>query len=495
MNDFQLDSVPRQAFQLYLAFPQRNDFLPVHMQDGLLTVLLRHPDARSKADYLGWKLGLQVNILSTDQEQFYSFLEQALSLWEDDRESDSHQKENAHQDHDLGKDLLGWSHQDAPIVRLVNKAMHMAISRGASDIHFESRDQEFLIRYRIDGRLQTVRSLDQGIKSSVLARIKVMAHMDVSETRTPQDGRFQVRVGNRNIDLRVSTMPTLNGEKAVLRILDRTRNILPLSRLGIKDQDISLLRESISSPYGIILVTGPTGSGKTTTLYAALSELLDESLNIMTVEDPVEYHLSGVNQVQVNRAAGVTFAGAVRSFLRQDPDIILIGEIRDKETVSAAVQASLTGHLVLATLHTNDAPTAVARLLEMGVEPFLLASSLIMVLAQRLVRLNCPHCAAREEVSPATLSLLRDRAADFTRQTRSTGCDQCLGTGSQGRQGIYEFMPATESLRALMVQKASADRIREHARSLGLSTMLEHGLDLVRSGNTTIEEVLRVTRF
>lgn len=495
MTDFHLDSVPREAFQLYLSFPQRNDFLPVHMQDGRLTVLIVHRDARPKADYLGWKLGLRIKTQSADQELFYSLLEQAMSLWEDERESDSHQKENSDNKDDLGKDLLGWSHQDAPIVRLVNKALHMAISRGASDIHFESRDQAFLIRYRIDGRLQTVRSLDQGIKSSVLARIKVMAHMDVSETRVPQDGRFQVRVGNRNIDLRVSTMPTLSGEKAVLRILDRTRNILPLSRLGIKDQDISLLREYMSSPYGIILVTGPTGSGKTTTLYAALSELLDESLNIMTVEDPVEYHLAGVNQVQVNRAAGVTFAGAVRSFLRQDPDIILVGEIRDKETVSAAVQASLTGHLVLATLHTNDAPTAVARLLEMGVEPFLLASSLIMVLAQRLVRLNCPHCAVQEKVSPATLSLLRDRAADFTRQTRSQGCVHCLETGSQGRQGIYEFMPVTESLRGLMVQKASADLIREHAGSRGLTTMFEHGLDLVRSGATTIEEVLRVTRF
>ncbi len=494
MNNFDLRSIPGEVVSAYLAFPQRNEFLPVSLEANRLLVLIMSPGALPLADHLAWRLGLSIRTSMVDEDDFFPALEQALSLWEDDHDS-SRDEEESHDDReDSGRDLLGWSHDDAPIVRLVNKALHQGVSQGASDIHFEGQDKFFLIRYRLDGELKTVRRLDPAVQPTVLARIKVMGEMDVSEVRIPQDGRFQVRVGNKNIDLRVSTMPTLSGEKAVLRILDRTKNILSLPQLGLQEGDTELLRKTITSPYGIILVTGPTGSGKTTTLYAVLSELIDESLNIMTVEDPVEYHLPGVNQVQVNRAAGVTFAGAVRGFLRQDPDIILVGEIRDHETASTAVQASLTGHLVLATLHTNDAPTAITRLLEMGIEPFLLASSMIMVLGQRLVRVNCPECSGRVSVSPATLSMLGPESNDFATQTRGKGCEKCLHTGYKGRQGIFELMPVTETLRSMMVRKSSAEDLRAYTRTTNRKSMHQQGLELTAQGRTTLEEVLRVTR-
>jgi general secretion pathway protein E len=493
-SNFDLQSVPREVIQTYLGFPQRNEFLPVHQEDGQLLVLVLSSKALPLVDYLGWKLALPIQARAVDEDRFYPLLERALALWEEDPDAGL-TLGAALTEQESGQDLLGWSHEDAPIVRLVNKILHQAISQGASDVHFETQNKSFIIRYRKDGELRTVRRLDPGVQATVLARLKVMGHMDVAESRLPQDGRFQVMVGNKDIDLRVSTMPTLHGEKAVLRILDRSKNILSLSELGLKGQDIQLMQQMTSSPYGIILVTGPTGSGKTTTLYAVLNELLHEALNIMTVEDPVEYHLPGVNQVQVNRAAGVTFAGAVRGFLRQDPDIILVGEIRDFETASTAVQASLTGHLVLATLHTNDAPTAMARLLEMGIEPFLLASSMLMVLGQRLVRLNCAYCTQKSPISSSTMSLLGPGRTDLTSQSQGLGCTQCLHSGYQGRQGIFELMPVNESICSMIIQKASAEELRSRMRSSGHMSMFEHGLDLVAQGKTTLEEVLRATRF
>jgi general secretion pathway protein E len=488
----QLEQLPQNVVQAYLAFPRRNEFLPVAQEYGELTVWLLASRAAPLADHLAWTLGVDVRTELVREEHFFPLLEQALALWEE--VGPAEEEPGSEELGDSGQELLGWSHEDAPIVRLVNRVLHQAISQGASDIHFEGRESGFQIRYRLDGELHTARMLEAAVQSTVLARIKVMGRMDVAESRTPQDGRFQVRVGRKDVDVRVSTMPTLNGEKAVLRILDRSKNILPLGDLGLENAAVAVITRMIAAPHGIILVTGPTGSGKTTTLYAALRELIKESRNIMTVEDPVEYHLPGVNQVQVNRAAGVTFATAIRGFLRQDPDIILVGEIRDQETASTAVQASLTGHLVLATLHTNDAPTAVTRLLEMGVEPFLLASSLHLVIGQRLVRLNCPACSRPEKIP--TNTHVHSDAEDIPlpgTQYRGEGCDMCRHTGFKGRQGIFELMPVDEALRSMIVQKASVEQLRQHLRAQGFRSMFEHGATLVTQGRTAMEEILRVT--
>ncbi|NJB68658.1 general secretion pathway protein E [Desulfobaculum xiamenense] len=494
VGEIRLESLPDAAVKAYLSFPQRNEFLPVGMDDEQLTVWVLKERALAQADYLGWMLGCGLRTELVPEESFYPALEEALALWEEEGEQDGAD----HDDIDIGDDsqeLLGWGHDDAPIVRLVNKTIQQAVSQGASDVHFEASEGRFMTRFRLDGVLHTVRQLDRRLQPTVLARIKVMAEMDVAETRAPQDGRIRVRVGHKDVDIRVSTVPTLKGEKAVLRILDRSKTVLSLPDLGLEGDNLALFRQAASAPHGILLVTGPTGSGKTTSLYAALSELVNETSNIMTVEDPVEYHLDGVNQVQVNRAAGVTFAGAIRAFLRQDPDIILVGEIRDEETASTAIQASLTGHLVLATLHTNDAPTAVTRLLEMGIEPFLVASSLSLAMGQRLVRLNCPQCATRRPVDEQTRRLLGEAGAAVMEQVVSEGCEHCMRTGFRGRQGIFELLPVDEGLRSLILAKSSVDRLQDYARGKGFVTMLEHGLKLVAAGRTTVEEVLRVTRL
>lgn len=491
--DVRLEELPEPVIQAYLSFPQRNEFLPVRFQDDTLNVWALKPRALQFADYMAWMLGVKIATDIVPESEFFTVLEKALMLWEEEQPAQEEDIEELDDEVD-SQELIGWSHEDAPIVRLVNKILQEAINRGASDVHFEGQTRDFLVRMRLDGELHDYRTLNKALQPTVLARIKVMGNMDVAENRAPQDGRIQVRLAKKDVDIRVSTVPTLNGEKAVLRILDRSKNILSLPELGMKDSELEVFRRAVSLPNGIILVTGPTGSGKTTTLYAALSELVAEAKNIMTVEDPVEYHLSGVNQVQVNRLAGVTFASSIRAFLRQDPDIILVGEIRDRETASTAVQASLTGHLVLSTLHTNDAPTAITRLLEMDLEPFLVASSMTLAMAQRLVRVNCPHCKSETRVSDATRSLLEGHVQETEAQTKGAGCDRCFNTGYLGRVGIYELMPVEEELRSMIVDRATVDQLREYRRAKKLRTMWDHGLELVRNGVTTYEEILRVTR-
>jgi len=492
-NDVRLEDLPEPVIQAYLSFPQRNEFLPVRFVDDTLSVWALKPRALAFADYMAWMLGVKIDTDVVPEDQFYRLLEKALLLWEEEHTDQEGDIQDLDDEVD-SQELIGWSHEDAPIVRLVNKILQEAINRGASDVHFEGQTRDFLVRMRLDGELHDFKSLNKALQPTVLARIKVMGEMDVAENRAPQDGRIQVRLAKKDVDIRVSTVPTLNGEKAVLRILDRSKNILSLPELGMDEKELDIFRQAVSLPNGIILVTGPTGSGKTTTLYAALSELVNEAKNIMTVEDPVEYHLSGVNQVQVNRLAGVTFAGSIRAFLRQDPDIILVGEIRDRETASTAVQASLTGHLVLSTLHTNDAPTAITRLLEMDIEPFLVASSMTLAMAQRLVRVNCPHCSNQVHVSEATKSLVGNLEQEALTQKRGAGCDECFMTGYLGRRGIYELMPVDEELRSMIVDRASVDQLREYRRRKNLRTMWDHGLELVAKGVTTYEEILRVTR-
>ncbi|HJX16753.1 MAG TPA: type II secretion system ATPase GspE [Acidiferrobacterales bacterium] len=392
-------------------------------------------------------------------------------------------------------DLLD-SEDDAPIVRLINALLGQAVREGASDIHIEPFESRSVVRFRIDGVLRDVLEPPQAAHGVIVSRIKIMARLDIAEKRMPQDGRITLRLAGRPVDVRVSCLPTAHGERVVMRLLDKQAGRLNLTGLGMSPEILKTLDALIHQPHGIILVTGPTGSGKSTTLYAALSQLDTKLHNIMTVEDPIEYDLDGIGQTQVNPRIELDFARALRAILRQDPDVIMIGEIRDLETAQIAVQASLTGHLVLATLHTNDAVGSVARLVDMGVEPFLVASSLLGVLAQRLVRRLCPHCRRTHVPDAAECRLLGidpDEAAAHPIYM-PTGCEACNHTGYHGRTGIFELLIVDEPLRAQIHDGAAETRLREHARGLGMTNIRDDGMRWVRSGHTSVEEVLRVSR-
>ncbi|MHC3750239.1 type II secretion system ATPase GspE [Stutzerimonas stutzeri] len=390
------------------------------------------------------------------------------------------------------EDLLEQE-DDAPIIRLINAILGEAIAENASDIHIETFEKRLVIRFRVDGILREVVQPKRELAALLVSRIKVMAKLDIAEKRIPQDGRISLRVGGREVDIRVSTLPSANGERVVLRLLDKQAGRLTLRHLGMNEQDRRQLEQAVKKPHGIILVTGPTGSGKTTTLYAALTTLNDRTRNILTVEDPIEYHLEGIGQTQVNTKVDMTFARGLRAILRQDPDVVMVGEIRDQETADMAVQASLTGHLVLSTLHTNSAIGAVTRLVDMGVEPFLISSSLLGVLAQRLVRVLCNNCKRAYIADAAECELLGVSPAEAPTLYHAEGCEQCRGLGYRGRTGIYELVLFDDTLRTMVHTRASEQDMLRHARELGPS-IREDGLRKVREGVTTIEEVLRVTR-
>lgn len=385
--------------------------------------------------------------------------------------------------------------EEAPIIRAVNAIIHQAIKERASDIHVEPERRSVRIRYRIDGILHEVMNLPRFLHPPLTSRIKIMADMNIAERRLPQDGRIPIRTPDgKDYDLRVSCIPTITGEKIVMRILDRQNPLIGLHKLGFFPDTFAQLEKLISYPYGIILSTGPTGSGKTTTQYSILNRLNTTEVNIITIEDPVEYQLPGIYQVQVNTKAGLLFSNALRYFLRHDPDIMMVGEIRDLETAEIAVEASLTGHLVLSTLHTNDAPTAITRLIDMGVEPFLVSASLIGVLAQRLVRTLCPHC--KEPYKPPAEGLRRlgltPEEVEGVTFYRGRGCEYCRHTGYYGRTGIFELMVVNEEIAELIVRRAPLGEIREAAKANGMKTLMEDGLRKAMAGITTIEEVLRV---
>lgn len=386
---------------------------------------------------------------------------------------------------------------DAPIIKLVNHIISQSVKAKASDIHIEPSSNRLKVRYRIDGILYDLLEPPNWIQSSLITRIKVMANMDIAEKRLPQDSRIEVRIGNKDIDIRISTIPTALGERIVLRLLDKSSSLLKLSEFGIKPKTLDLIRQLSSLPNGIILMTGPTGSGKTTTLYAMLSEINKPDVNIITVEDPVEYKLQGVNQMQVNSKIGLTFAKSLRSIVRQDPDVILIGEIRDHETSSIAVQSSLTGHLVLSTLHTNDSASAITRLVDIGIEPFLITSAVRAVIAQRLIRILCPNC--KEEYTPDPIALERIGLAedDCIEKTfhRAKGCDQCFQTGYKGRMPIFEIMVLAGPLKSLIVKTSDSSEIKNLAVQNNMTTLLQDGVEKIFDGITTIEEVLRVTQI
>ena len=392
-------------------------------------------------------------------------------------------------------DLLDET-SDAPIIKLVNLLVAGAIKDRASDIHVEPYSGNLKIRYRIDGILYDILNLPRRIQSPLVSRIKIMAKLNIAEKRLPQDGRIEIKIADRLVDIRVSVIPTAFGERVVLRLLDKTANVLMLSDLGMPDQRVRMLNRLIKSPYGIILVTGPTGSGKTTTLYAALSTINRPEINIITIEDPIEYQMDGVGQIQVNPKIDLTFAAGLRSIVRQDPDVILIGEIRDRETAEIAIQSSLTGHLVFSTLHTNDAASAVTRLIDMGIEPFLVTSSIIAIIAQRLVRMLCPHCKevyVPDEESLANLGLGRSVLQNNTFY-RKKGCNLCMQTGFRGRTAIFEIMIVDDEIKRLILKTSDANQINELALKRGMITLQKDGIDKVLAGITTTEEVLRVTR-
>ena len=387
------------------------------------------------------------------------------------------------------EDLLN-SADDAPVIKLLNAILAEAIRANASDVHIEPFENQLRIRFRVDGRLNTVLAPKPGIGSMLVSRIKVMARLDIAEKRLPQDGRIALKLGGRAVDLRVSTIPSSFGERVVMRLLDKSAGRLNLQQLGLDAQTLKDIQNVLDKPYGIFLVTGPTGSGKTTTLYAGLSRLNDTQRNIMTVEDPVEYHIDGISQTQVNSKANMTFAKGLRAILRQDPDIVMIGEVRDVETAEIAVQASLTGHLVLSTLHTNTAVGAITRLRDMGIEPFLLSSSLVGVLAQRLVRSLCPHC---KEPHQADLTECESLGVEQASIYKAVGCDHCQHTGYQGRMGLYEMVVVDDAIRQMIHSNASEPEIEQHVRQRSKS-LQQSGLDKVLSGETSLEEVLRVTQ-
>ncbi|OQA33816.1 MAG: Type II secretion system protein E [Candidatus Dependentiae bacterium ADurb.Bin331] len=391
------------------------------------------------------------------------------------------------------KDILSMA-TEAPIIKLVNHILVQAVKRGASDIHIEPFEKEVRVRYRIDGVMYNAFNPPKRVQAALTSRIKIMANLNIAEKRIPQDGRIEIKVADKAIDIRVSVLPVTFGERIVLRLLDKSRTFAKLRDLGFSDRDYQVIERSIERPNGIIFVSGPTGSGKTSTLYAILSQLNTPDVNIVTVEDPVEYQMPGIGQVQVREKIGLTFAAALRSILRQDPDIVMIGEIRDQETAQIAIQAALTGHLVLSTIHTNNAPATITRLLDMGVEPYLIASSVVSILAQRLVRTLCPLCKKKYKPTPEEIESLgiTQAQADTITFYQAVGCEECGNTGYKGRIAIFEVMEMTNEIAKLTMERADMALIRKEAIAQGMTMLVQDGLRKIKMGITTIQEVIRV---
>ncbi|MEI6075418.1 MAG: GspE/PulE family protein [Verrucomicrobiota bacterium] len=486
--------------QLLSLFPARillkEELLPLQRVNGHVEVATSRLFATQGFDALKTLTGLNLKPVLASTESIQREIKKRLGVGADTIGTLDEEKsiqvvdENAE-----NTDLDSGEEDEASIIRFVNQVLKDAIELRASDIHLEPFEDEFKIRYRIDGELQDTAVPPQlkQFQPAIVSRIKILSHLNIAEKRLPQDGRIKVRIDQAEVDIRVSIIPMLHGEAVVMRLLRQNSTLRGLSEIGMNQRELEHFQHVLQLPHGIILVTGPTGSGKTSTLYTALNEINDSVRKIITVEDPVEYQLKGVNQIQVNEKSGLTFARGLRSILRHDPDVILIGEIRDAETAQIAVQASLTGHLVFSTLHTNDAPGALTRLVDMGVEPYLVASSLEAVLAQRLVRVLCPQCKQPDNSARAqSFKLKLGIAADKT-IFKSVGCRECRNTGFFGRHAIFEWMDTDEEIRQLILKSASTDQIRKAARDAGMRTLAEDGWRLVAAGVTTVEEVLSVT--
>ena len=474
-------------------FAMRHNLIPLRRNDETLVVAMADPLDIHAMDDLRLLTGLDVAPMLASQSDIRRLCEQYYMsrMLQDVKEAERAVDEDDNVDVD---DLRKMAKEEL-VIQMVNLIINQAIQDRASDIHIEPFEKETRVRYRVDGVLHEVNAPPKRFHSAVISRIKILADLNIAERRLPQDGRMRIRSAGRQIDLRIATVPTLYGEGVVMRILDKQTAMLGLTELGMEREMFSRYRRVIQEPHGILLVTGPTGSGKTTTLYASLNEIYSVEKKIITVEDPVEYQLNGVNQIQVHPQIGLTFASGLRSIVRQDPDIIMVGEIRDHETVEISIHAALTGHLVFSTLHTNDAAGAVSRLLDMGAEPYLVASSLMGVVAQRLVRINCPRCREPYEEKPEVLREIGIDPEIIKREPlmRSKGCAECRGVGFKGRGGIYEFMQVDENIRRMIIERAPASHIKQHAqRNQSMVTMLQDGRDKVLQGETTIQEVLRV---
>jgi general secretion pathway protein E len=486
--------------QIPYAFAKAQGVLPhIEAEEGVV-VLLR-PDAKVEAlQEVRRILNQPVTFEEVSPERFAEALAKAYNI---DDEGTAALNEELARETDLSQllqemptteDLLDEQDAQAPVIRMINALLLQALREQASDVHFEPYETRSVVRFRLDGVLRDIIEPPRALHAALVSRLKVMASLDIAEKRLPQDGRITLRLGGKSVDVRVSTLPTGNGERVVLRLLDKEAARLDLQKLGMDDDLLASIDGIIREPHGIFLVTGPTGSGKTTTLYAALSRLDRAKINVMTVEDPVEYALDGVAQTQVNPRIELTFARALRALLRQDPDVIMIGEIRDLETAQIAVQASLTGHLVLATLHTNDAPSAVTRLTDMGVEPYLLASSLLGVLAQRLVRVLCPECRTSAPPTANEKALLTKMGYEkIDRLYAPVGCDACNHNGYRGRTGVYELLSVNENERRLIHQGATEDDLRHEAAKHGMHSLRQDGARWLREGVTSLAELVRVT--
>ncbi|HJY84656.1 MAG TPA: type IV-A pilus assembly ATPase PilB [Candidatus Binatia bacterium] len=493
--------IPNEVIQLVPhALVTKYHLIPIAQNGSSLTLAMADPSNMAAMDEIKFLTGADIKVTLATVSSIHRAIER---LYDRSMKYDHVLNDLRGQDVEVVRDQseidlqeLERATEDAPVVRLVNAIFTDALRKRASDIHIEPYEQTFRVRFRIDGVLGEILQPPLALKAAVASRIKVMASLDIAERRLPQDGRIKIKMGPADaIDIRVSVLPTLFGEKIVMRILDKSMLQTDMTKLGFEERALRDFKEGIYRPYGMVLVTGPTGSGKTTTLYSALSELNKITTNISTAEDPVEFNLPGINQVHVNEDIGLTFAAALRAFLRQDPDIIMVGEIRDRETAEIGVKAALTGHLVLSTVHTNDAPSTINRLLNMGVAPFLVASSVNLIVAQRLARRICPRCKVDQPITPQALidlGIPPEEARTYNCK-HGRGCPDCGGSGYRGRVALYEVMPMYEEIRDLVLSGGSTPDIKRAAITRGIKTLRQSGLSKVREGVTTLEEVMRVT--
>ncbi|MBN1603454.1 MAG: type IV-A pilus assembly ATPase PilB [Chitinispirillaceae bacterium] len=498
LKDLEFDPVVVDLIPYDMA--QKYNIIAIQKTNRILTVAISDPKNMFMLDAIKFLTGCSIKPVLAPSKA----IQEAINLnYETSHEVDSilndiksENLEILSDDKDSEPEDIASEMSDAPVVKLVNHLILEAIRKGASDIHIEMYQRILRVRYRIDGTLVEMTPLPYKLRASVISRLKIMADLDISERRLPQDGRIKIKMGFKTVDIRVSTLPTIFGEKVVMRILDSSNLVLDLQKFGITDSGLQNIKEALRAPYGMILVTGPTGSGKSTTLYSALSALNQPDVNIMTAEDPVEYNIDGINQVNVNSEIGLTFAAALRSFLRQDPDVIMLGEIRDLETAEIAVKAALTGHLVLSTLHTNDSASTLTRLTDMGVDPYLSASAVRLIIAQRLIRTICQNCKVEIDSKNHDLLPFLHLTAEEQKHIRlfkGKGCSICNNTGYKGRCGLYEILPIDQSIQELIISKAPPFTIKSKAIADGMATLRSSGLEKMNAGITTIEEVIGAT--